>query len=644
MTRLKLILPALLTVFSAVGFSQIKLPRLISDGVVLQRDVELKLWGWASPGEAVELKFKENRYAATADKTGNWAITLPAQRAGGPYDLEFTGKDTITVWNVLFGDVWVCSGQSNMELTLERVKEKYSQEIAQSENPFIRQFTVADKYDFKKMHDDLDSGSWLSAGPENVLSFSAVAWFFAKELYERYQVPVGLINAALGGSPVEAWISEDKLKAFPEAYNELQRFKSDSLIAAIELADKSRTDSWYSELDQKDKGLSDTPQWYEEGLDDSDWFDFEIPAFWESNTTGGENGVVWFRREIRVPESMAGKPAQLWLGRIVDQDYAYLNGTVVGTTGYQYPPRRYTVPAGLLKEGLNTLAVRVISNSGTGGFVPDKPYYLAAGNDTIHLEGAWKQKRATTMPPLESQTFVRWKPAGLFNRMISPLLNYSIKGVIWYQGESNTSNPQGYAKAFPVMINDWRERWGLGDFPFIFVQLANYLEETETPVESDWAELRQSQAEALKLPSTGMAVAIDLGEWNDIHPLNKKDVGRRLALQARRLAYNETDLPASSPVPSGYIFGKKEVKITFANAGSGLTSCDGGSLNHFAVSGKEGKFYWAEATAEGNVVTVTGRKVKNPVAVRYAWADNPASANLCSEEGLPAAPFEIRDE
>lgn len=625
-----------LLLVSFVTTAQVKLPRLISNGAVLQRDTELKLWGWASAGETVELTFNEKKYTAQADTNGNWSILLPSQPAGGPFEMTFKGKNEISVKDILFGDVWVCSGQSNMELTMERVKEKYRTVIARSENKNIRQFLVADKYDFKKEHQDLDAGNWVSANPETVLNFSAVASFFAKEIYEKYQVPIGLINAALGGSPAEAWMSEDALIKFPDLHKEAQRFKDDKLIEEIETNDRNRSDTWYADLNSKDAGIS---KWNNPDFDDSDWNEMNIPGYWADESLGNVNGSVWFRKKITISASMTGKPGHLWLGRIVDADSAFVNGKFTGTISYQYPPRRYAFGADVLKEGENVIAVRVINSSGRGGFVPDKPYFLSVDNDTLDLKGSWKYRLGTTMPALGSQTFIRWKPVGLYNRMIAPLLNYSIKGVIWYQGESNTRNPKQYEELFPAMIRNWREKWKQGNFPFLYVQLANFMEPKVEPAESDWAATRQAQLKTLSVPNTAMAVIIDIGEWNDIHPLNKEDVGKRLALAARHVAYGDKQVVYSGPVYQSHKIKKNKVTITFSNTGSGLVSKGSNELKYFSIAGADKKFVWAKATIKGNKVIIWSDEVSKPVVVRYAWADNPEGANLYNKEGLPASPF-----
>ncbi len=640
MTRKLFYIPAicLCSLISIDLTAQIKLPRLISDGVVFQRDTKLKLWGWASAKEDISLVFKGKTYKTVADENGHWEISIPNQSSGGPFEMTFKGKNEITLHNILFGDVWVCSGQSNMELTMDRVKDKYSSVIANSENANIRQFLVPDKYDFKNPQVDLESGDWLSANPKNLLSFSAVAYFFAKEIYEKHHVPIGLINAALGGSPVEAWMSEDALIPFSNLHDELIKFKDDKVIQEIESSDNQRSKDWYKELNSKDIGLSNSPKWIDPKLDDSDWTEMNVPGFWSEGPKININGSVWFRKKINVPKSLVGMSLKLWLGRIVDQDSVFVNGKFVGTTGYQYPPRKYVIAPSILNEGENTIVVRIINSAGKGGFVPNKPYFIAGEKDTISLTGTWRTKLGTAMPPLAGSTAIRFKPGGLYNKMISPLLTTSIKGVIWYQGESNASRADEYRKTFPALIVNWREKWKQGDFPFLFVQLANFMEKKTDPSESEWAALRDAQLHTLSLPKTGIAVAIDIGEWNDIHPLNKKDVGHRLAVNAEHLAYNYKKIVYSGPIyKSSKIVGDK-IEISFSSIGGGLVAKDG-DLKYFSIAGVDKKFVWAKAKIENDKVVVWSDDVANPTIVRYAWADNPEGANVYNKEGLPASPF-----
>ena len=363
-----------------------------------------------------------------------------------------------------------------------------------------------------------------------------------------------------------------------------------------------------------------------------------LPGYWADTPLGSVNGVVWFRKDVDLPASMGTQPAKLNLGRIVDADEAFVNGVLVGTTSYQYPPRWYEIPSGLLKEGKNTIVVRVVSNIGKGGFVLDKPYELVCSGQTIALKGPWRYRLGATMEPLASQTFIRWKPLGLYNAMLAPLQKYSIKGVIWYQGESNAARPIQYRELLPAMVRDWRKHWNQGDFPFLLVQLPNYMERKPEPSESNWALLREAQLKTLSLPQTGMAVTIDIGEWNDVHPLNKKDVGTRLVLAAQSVAYGEASVVSSGPIYESMKIDGEKIIVSFRHTGSGLVA-RGGELRSFAIAGVDKRFVWAKARIENNRVMVWSEQVQNPVAVRYAWADNPAGANLYNEEGLPASPF-----
>lgn len=618
-------------------YSQIKLPRLISDGMVLQRDIPVKIWGWAAPNEKIELSFNRKKFETTASQDGNWVITLPYQKAGGPYEMTLSASNTIVVKDVLFGDVWLCSGQSNMELPMERVKDKYKDIIANANNSEIRQFLVPDQYDFAKENTDLSSGEWKAVNPANILNFSAVAYFFANEIYTKYKVPIGLINSALGGSPAESWLSADAVKKFSEYDAEYQKFKDGTLGAQIEANDKKVSADWYSDVNRQDEGLK--KQWSKGDLDDVDWPEMNIPGYWADHTLGKINGAVWFRKEVDL-SNVKATSAKLILGRIVDADSVYVNGNFVGTTSYMYPPRKYAFDPKFLKEGKNEIAIRVINNSGKGGFVEDKPYQLVLDKDSIDLKGAWKFKLGAAMKPLPSPTFIRWKPVGLYNSMIAPLTNYAIKGALWYQGESSTKKPQEYGTLMETLISSWRSAWKQGDFPFLLVQLTNFMEPKTEPAESNWAALRQQQKNTLAIPNTGMAVTIDLGEWNDIHPLNKYDVGKRLALQAEKVAYGEKNIVASGPLFKSAEKKGGQLILSFTDTGSGLMIKNSDRLKGFEIAGSDGKFVWANAKIEGNKVKIWNENVDKPVKVRYAWADNPVEANLYNKENLPASPFE----
>ncbi|WP_428231995.1 sialate O-acetylesterase [Flavobacterium sp.] len=617
--------------------AKIKLPRLISDGMVLQRDTKVKIWGWASAKEKIELEFNHKIYKAITSDEGKWTIVLPSQKAGGPYEMTLKASNTITLKNILFGDVWVCSGQSNMELPMDRLKDKYKEVIAKAENSNIRQFLVSDQYYFASEKEDFTAGEWISANPVSVLQFSGVAYFFALEIYEKYKIPIGLINSALGGSPAESWISEESVKKFPDYDQEFLKYKDGTLEKQIDENDQKVSNDWYQLANTTDLGLKNN--WKNPDLDDSNWKTMNVPGYWADNELGNLNGVVWFRKEFTIPK-VKENTAKLILGRIIDADSVFVNNHFVGTTSYQYPPRIYSFDVSILKEGKNEIIVRIINNSGKGGFVTDKPYELVLGKDTLDLKGSWKYQLGAKMLPLPSQTFVRWKPVGLYNAMIAPLKNYSIKGVLWYQGESSTKKPLEYSALMKTLIANWRTQWQQPKLPFLFVQLTNFMEPKSEPVESNWAELRQQQLNTLKIPNTGMVVTIDLGEWNDIHPLNKYDVGKRLALQARKMVYGEKNLVASGPLFRSMEKKENKLILNFTATGSGLIAKDSKTLKGFAIAGSDGKFVWANAVIEGDKVIVWSDAIIDPSQVRYAWADNPVEANLYNKENLPASPFE----
>jgi sialate O-acetylesterase len=450
---------------------------------------------------------------------------------------------------------------------------------------------------------------------------------------------VGLINASVGGSPAEAWMSTEALKEFPAYLASAEKCKNQSYIDNILKDERNIYSNWYSKLNQNDKGLSSNPTWKEFSFDASDWSTMKIPSFWADEGLNNVNGVVWFRKEIDVPSSMVGKPAWIRMGRIVDADSVFINGTFVGTTSYQYPQRKYDVPADLLKEEKNVIVVRVISNSGKGGFIKDKPYKLFTPGDTIQLAGDWKYRLGAIMEPLQGQTFFQYKPTGLYNGMLAPSTNYAIKGVVWYQGESNTDRYSEYQKLLTSLINDWRVKYNQGNIPFIIVQLPNFMDPKDEPSESNWAEFRNAQLKTLSVDNTALVVTIDLGEWNDIHPLNKLDVGKRIALAARKIAFNDKDVVASGPIYKSMKIKGNKIEIKFDNCGSGLVPKGSNELKYFSIAGADKKFVWANVKIKGNKIIVLNDEVVHPLYVRYAWADNPWGANLFNKDGLPASPF-----
>jgi sialate O-acetylesterase len=631
-----------LMLFPGYAKTQIRLPALISEGMVLQRDTKTKIWGWASAREKIKIKFNGKTYRATALAGGRWSVLLSPQKAGGPYTLEISAKNHLIIHDVLVGDIWFCSGQSNMVLQMERVKEKYPEEIAAANYPQIRNFFVPVASDVAKIYDDLPGGKWVAANPQTVLDFGAASYFFALTLYKKYHVPVGIINASVGGTPIQAWISGEGLNGIAPYADRVAQFRDTAFLrGALQPARKENTT--VGSAVPVDKGLSESRKWYDTSYVAKDWHPFWLPGYWGDQGVRGLNGVVWFRREFTVPASMAGKAARLFMGRIVDADFVYVNGILVGNTTYQYPPRRYGLPAGLLKPGKNLITVRVLNFSGKGGFVPDKPYYIDADSQQIDLRGDWQYKVGQVFPPPRNDEGIRFsaqnEPTGLYNTMVAPVVNYTIRGFLWYQGEANTFHPGEYKGLMKALISDWRNHWQMPALPFVYAQLPNFMEEQYSPSESQWAELREAQLETLSLPGTGMAVTIDAGEWNDIHPLNKKTVGERLALAAEKTAYGDDSIVASGPLfQSASVEGNKII-LSFTGTGSGLVVRGGGDPGQFAVAGKDRKYVWAHASIDGNRVIVWADEISSPAYARYAWADNPASANLYNREGLPASPF-----
>lgn len=641
---MRTIAAAIITVFVFAGYSargQVRLPRLIRDSMVLQRDVRLKIWGWASKGEKISIKVNDKTFRTTAGTDGKWSVLLTPMKAGGPYTMNITGRNKITLKDILVGDVWFCSGQSNMVHQLNIHDVTYANDIATADYPEIRHFFIPTLTSLEGPKDDLPTGFWKPANAENIRPFSAVAYFFARKIYEKYRVPIGLINASVGGPPIEAWTSEEGLQDFSSLLNIIQKNKDSGYINSI---NRKAAAGDTGRPVENDLGLTGEKKWYDVSYTPpvGGWRNINIPGYWEDQGIKDLNGVVWYRKEFNVPPSMTGVPARVFLGRIVDADVLYINGVKVGNTTYQYPQRRYNVPAGLLKPGKNIFVIRVTNTQGKGGFVPDKPYCFFAGKDTIDLKGTWQYKVGEVYLPHTGPggagISAQDQPTSLYNAMVAPVINYSVKGFLWYQGEGNITRAEEYAKLQPALITDWRNKWKQPDAPFLFVQLPGFTDYNYLPSESQWAVLRESQLKSLSLPNTAMAVAIDLGEWNDIHPDNKKDVGERLALAAEKIAYGE-DIVHSGPIYRSSKTEGNKIIITFDHVGSGLITNDGEELSGFAIAGTDKKFVWAKAKIDGDKIIVWNDDVQSPVYVRYAWADNPVNPNLYNKEGLPASPF-----
>jgi len=644
-TRSTSFLVALLAIFSVTELcAQVRLPQLVSDGMVLQRDAPLKIWGWAAPSEKISMTFNGKTYKTTASSDGKWHIMMKALEAGGPYTMNISGSNRIQLRDILIGDVWFCSGQSNMALPMERVKEKFAGEVANVNYPQIRNFFIPTISDVSKVHEDLPPGKWTPALPEHILSFGAVSYFFAKDLYNKYKVPIGIINSSVGGTPIQAWTSEAGLKKIPQYASRVEQLKDSDFVNKQVQQTTLRNQAVAAQFKSDDQGLKSEIPWYDASYVPKDWHAFWLPGYWEDQGIRGLKGVVWFRKEIKLPETVNGKAGKLMMGAMVDADETYVNGKQVGNVTYKYPPRRYEIPAGLLKPGKNVIVIRLTNTTDKGGFVPDKSYDLLVDGKVIDLRGDWQYKVGQVFTlakniPAEPNFSAQNEPTGLYKPMVAPVIPYEIKGVLWYQGETNSHKPEEYESLLKALIADWRDKWNNPALPFIYAQLPNFMEVDYAPAESKWAVLREGQRKTLTVTGTAMAVGIDAGEWNDIHPLDKQTIGKRMALAAQKIAYGDTKVVAYGPIFESAKVNGNTIRIRFSSTGGGLIAKGDKELKHFAIAGADKMFVWGKAVIEGNEVVVSSEAIDKPLYVRYAWADNPDFANLYNKEGLPASPF-----
>lgn len=619
--------------------AKVKLPAIFSDGMVVQRDRPVTVWGTADAGEKINISFNKKNYSVFASDNGKWRIELPSMKAGGPYLMRI---NDVVVDNILIGDVWLCSGQSNMELPVRRVTDKYASEIAAYENDKIRFVKLPCDNNLHGPQDDVSAPmKWNILDKKNALDCSALAYFYAIEMFEKTGIPVGIVNSSWGGSAVEAWMSEDALRKFPRCLNERDVFNSDSYRKTMNEAGGVMNSLWNLALYKGDEGLRNDTPWFSENLNDSDWTTINMfSGNWATENGYPLNGSHWFRQDINLTNEQASKDAILRMGCMVDADSVYVNGTFVGTIAYQYPPRIYNVPASILKEGKNNITVRLISYNGKPSFVADKLYCIVTGNDTINLSREWKYKTGCRMPSRFGGVSFQNIPTGMFNSMINPILNLKFKGAIWYQGETNTGRPNEYEALLSSMIDDWRSKFNDKNMPFVIVQLANFMQNHSYPIESGWAALREAQRQvSLKVPNTGLAVAIDLGEWNDIHPLNKKDLAHRVSLLTRKMSYGEKNIVSDGPVCKDAVIDNGNIVLTFLEGTDALIPNT--ELKGFSVSDSKGIYRWVKARTEGNKVVLECNSIKDPVNVRYGWDDNPTGINLINRSGLAASPFQV---
>ncbi|MCB9849193.1 MAG: hypothetical protein H6817_00640 [Phycisphaerales bacterium] len=622
----------------------IRLPAIIGDNMVLQRETTVPIWGWSQPNADVTIQtdWRSEPWTTHADAKGEWRVEIDTPEAGGPYRMVFSDESThTTLEDVMIGEVWMCSGQSNMEWAMQYGIEFGDGERANARYPQIRLFHAAKSMSATPLPDN--AGKWEACNPKTVYSFSAVAYFFGRDLHDELDVPIGLIECAWGGTKAEPWTSAAALHELKIYDDELAEVEA-AAASPQNLAEQYRQAiaQWWKSLDDLDAAAGRS-QWSQPEFDDSTWDTLDVPQPWSKSPLADFDGVAVFRRQFEVPDSWTDAGCVLELGPIDDMDTTWINGTQVGATtelNKWTTPRSYHMPAGVLKPGTNTIAVRIVDTIGDGGFCGKahdlRLHETGAAGDGISLAGKWRYQRGAAisdLPPFPRERIHANAPTVLFNGMIAPVIPFAIRGAIWYQGESNCSLADQYAALFSRMITDWRERWGRGDFPFYFVQIAPFDYHTPTPIA---AELRDAQRLSLKTPNTGMVVTLDIGNPNDIHPRNKRDVGRRLSLWALANTYGREGITYSGPLFRDAKADGNRVIVSFDYVAQGLVASE--PLTGFEVAGADGKFAPAAAAIEGDKVIVTSESVPEPKAVRYGWS-NTFAAKLFNTAKLPASSF-----
>lgn len=641
---------------------RLQLPRLLSDGMVLQQKKRVRIWGEDEPGRRVTVSFLGKDYSEKVNTDGTWEIFMEQADAGSDYQMliaDDAGEEHV-IRDVAVGDVFICSGQSNMELPISRVMDCYPEEIARCDNPLIRTFKIIENAEFHGPLKDHKSGQWIAVSKNSFPEFSATAYFFAKHMYRMTGVPVGLINASLGGSRIESWMSRDMLTGYEDFLALADRYSDDEFVRKRLDLNLRQAEKWHNRLDSVDRGLKE--KWYRGEPDLSEWKEIEIPFFFRDTQLKDFIGSVWFYREFTVGKQLAGKEAKLWFGTIVDSDTVYVNGIQVGHTEYQYPPRKYTVPEGLLKEGKNTIVIHVKVEIGQGRFTDEKEYALFTNDDRIELSGKWQYRIGASCEMIEATDFVNWKPTGLYQGMMAPCHKYVSAGILWYQGESNTHESAGsYCDLMERLIKGYRAKWE-DELPFIYVQLPNFRVERYGADRdddiNDWPCVREEQRRALEIPGTGMVTAIDLGEDNDLHPLNKEGIGFRLAMQAAKMLYGKESECEGPQIEDVRVEGNThpvKVILTFRYA-TGMYADSGNNLEgvvpdksnaikairDFELVDGNGMTHTAAAQIVGDKVLLTcGDEMTEIREVRYCYHNTNTGALLYNKEGFPMTPFRV---
>ena len=617
--------------------AKVTLPHIFSDNLVLQRETAIPVWGWANAGEKITVLFNKQTISAIANANGKWSLKLKSEKAGGPFELIVKGENTIDIKNVLVGEVWLCTGQSNMEWTVGQ-SINAEKELATADSPFIRHIKISKTINTIPQQ-DFDEGSWQVSNPANTKDFTGVGYFFARDLYRELKVPIGLINASWGGTNIETWISREGFESSNEFREMISHYPR---VGLAELGRKKIS----GKLEQVEKlqgvKVSDfnSDAFMKVDFDDSRLPTLNLPGLWESQSLSEFDGVVWLRKVVILSSEQSKKPASIDLAKIDDNDVTYINGVEVGKTKQWDARRRYQSPNGVLKEGKNLIVVKVTDTGGGGGIYGDAAdLKLVVGDENVSLTGQWKFQ----VESIHSGASVNSFPSLAYNAMIDPIIQYGFRGAIWYQGESNAGRAYQYRKAFPLLINDWRSRSADQKFPFYFVQLASFKTAGNSNEGSDWAELREAQTMTLKVPNTGMAVTTDIGNQKDIHPTNKQEVGRRLAAIALNRTYKRRMIDSGPTFKAMKIVGNKII-VLFENIGGGLMTTDkNGIVGGFEIAGSDQKFYDATATIQGSTVLISSEKIASPIAARFGWIGDASSCNLFNKDGFPAIPFRTDD-
>ncbi len=629
MVNKKIIVLSIFISLSISIFPQLRLANIFGDGMVLQRNDSINIWGWSKSGDKVSVFFQGDEYNTISNNDGKWLVQTKHYLAGGPFSLKITTqKEEIYLKDIYVGDVWLCSGQSNMHMKMKSVKENYPEEFNLKENKNIRFIEVPSQLNFNKSEQDIKNSIWSSLNSKSIFKFSAAAYFFAKDLQSKLNIPIGLILSAVGGSPVESWICEKSALNYKSVAKRLNEAKQEGFLENLHKKDKENRQNWFLEAEEK---LLNNDVFYQPKSFDHTykykWFPFHK-----------HTGVYWFKKDFYLDENSLSD-TRLYLGKIGDSDSTFLNGKYIGNTLNRYVDREYWFSPKLLKKGNNTIEIKVYNFRWRAGFMFGDIMEFKSNQTNFRLMDEWYFADLCEMPPLKPGENKFWRPVGLFNGMIAPLSKLKLKGIIWYQGEANAKKDLAFAyrDRFSSLIKDWRSLFEKKDLPFLFVQLPNYLKSNPNPSKSSWATLRESQLMVSKEDNNGMIVSIDIGEANDIHPKNKKEIGERLAIEAMRLAYNDGTISKFDTYVEQILFEDRQVKVLFYD--KKINFKGNGEHYNIAIAGKDKKFYWADVVLNEGILIAKSEKVNNPIAIRYAWSNNPGFPLLFNNYYLPISPF-----